>query len=474
MSSSLLPRDDTLRAVCEMLQAHPEPLYLVGGYIRDRLLQIESHDLDFAVDGPAIPLARRIADRFSGSFVLLDREHDAARAILDDGRACVDVARLRGADIVADLQARDFAMNAIALHVRDVARTPPPLIDPLRGQDDIAARLIRATSERAFRDDPLRLLRAVRQSATLAFAITPQTESWMRRDAHLIQGVASERVQDELVRLFRCPAMAAHVAALHALGLLPHILPELDPLPRLTLPTIAALEEMLSAVVDDTAPAAGRPGRQLMAALAPHRQMLASHLAQVLSADRDRRVLLRFAALLHELGEPQTMSAAANKRRLSPAAQALQRLRFSNLEVRIGAQIVAHQQQPLEMARQETLSPRDRYRFFRQHGDDGPDILCLSLAASQARGLPAQSPSLWAMLLETTSALLGYYHAEWPRVRATPRLLDGQDLIRALGLKPGPRLGRLLEALDEAQAVGEVATRDEALAWIRAHRQQVS
>ena len=168
------------------------------------------------------------------------------------------------------------------------------------------------------------------------------------------------------------------------------------------------------------------------------------------------------------------MSATDNKRRLSPAAQALQRLRFSNVELRIGAQIIAHQQQPVEMARQGTLSARGRYRFFRQHGDDGPDMLCLSLAISQARRLPAESPRLWAKLLEITGDLLGYYSSDWPHVRAAPRLLDGQDLIRALGLKPGPRLGRLLEALDEAQAVGEIATRDEALAWVRAHWPQES
>jgi len=356
-----------------------------------------------------------------------------------------------------------------------MARTPPPLIDPLCGQGDIAARLIRATSEQAFRDDPLRLLRAVRQSVTLGFAITPQTESWMRRDAHLIQDAASERIQDELVRLFRCPGMAAHVAYIHALGLLPHILPELDPVPSMTLPTIAALEELLLMAVDGTAPAASQPDEQLVAALAPHRQMLAAHLAKVLSADRDRRVLLRFAALLHEVGDPEMAPPApGGKRRLSRAAQALQRLRFSNVEVRISAQIIAHQQQPLEMARQEALSARDRYRFFRQHGDDGLDLICLSLAISQARRLPVESSRLWAKQLEITSDLLGYYSSEWPRVLAASRLLDGQDLIRALGLRPGPRLGGLLEALDEAQAVGEITTRDEALAWAHAHWQEES
>ena len=231
MTRTLLPTAEHLRAVCLALQQRAEPLYLVGGYVRDWLLGRESHDLDFAVQGAAIPLARQVANRLGASFMILDSEHDTARILLrHDGETDhVDFARLRGEDILADLAARDFTINAVAVDLKHLEESDPPLLDPLRGQRDIRTRSLRAASEHAFQDDPLRMLRGVRQAATLGFTIVPETEALIRRDAPLLVRAAQERMRDELARLLACPGAEQQVRYLDQLGLLAPVLPELSP-----------------------------------------------------------------------------------------------------------------------------------------------------------------------------------------------------------------------------------------------------
>ena len=435
MTAPLLPARGRLRQVCLALQERAEPIYLVGGYVRDWLLGKESHDLDLAVDGSAIALARSIADTFRGSFVLLDQEHDTARVVFRQGdeNSNVDFARLRGGDIRSDLAARDLTINAIAIHIQQLDTIPPPLIDPLDGQKDIAARTIRAAAEQAFRDDPLRMLRAVRQAATLGFQITPDTEALIVRDAPLIVRVSNERVRDELAQLLACQGAADQMRYLHKLGVLAYILPEIVPLAEYALRTVEAMEANLTGLGD----LSGLP---------------ADHFAEVLSDVRERSVLLGFAALLHNVGSTSEASAAI-------AASVLQRLRFSSREIDLAHAVISHYPQVSRLAGQAELSLRDRYRFFRQYGDAGLDIICLSLAVARAAGLEREGQ------LQVARDLLRYYHDEWPRIVALPRLLDGQSLMSELNLKAGPLIGRLLEGIREAQAVGEVSSPAEAITW---------
>ena len=135
------------------------PAHFVGGAVRDRLLGREVHDLDVVVEGDALLLARRLADDLGGAYVTLDKDHGLARVVV--GADQIDVARLRGHNLDADLRLRDFTVNAMAMPVAEWASAAPTIIDPLGGRGDLAAGVIRATSEHALRDDPARLLRAL-------------------------------------------------------------------------------------------------------------------------------------------------------------------------------------------------------------------------------------------------------------------------------------------------------------------------
>ncbi|MFO7742330.1 MAG: hypothetical protein R6X31_08460, partial [Anaerolineae bacterium] len=205
--------------------------WLVGGAVRDLLLHRPVHDWDLAVDGGALALARAIGDELGGAFFPLDEERGTARVVLGsrpDGPVELDFSLLRGDTLIADLIERDFTVNAMAVGEAET------VVDPLGGQADLEARKVRATSESAFRDDPVRLLRAPRIEADLGFDTEPRTESWIRRDALLLTGAAAERVRDELARGLAPAGAAAFIHRLDDLALLIHVMPELDSLKGIT------------------------------------------------------------------------------------------------------------------------------------------------------------------------------------------------------------------------------------------------
>jgi len=158
-------------------------VWLVGGAVRDLLRRRMPHDWDFAVDRDALRLARQVADVLGGAYFPLDADRETGRVIVQSKEGIpqvLDFALLRGAGLAEDLRMRDFTINAMAVG-NDGA-----LIDVIGGYDDLLAGRIRATSERAFQDDPVRLLRALRLAAQFHFEVDYQTMLWLQRDSRLL------------------------------------------------------------------------------------------------------------------------------------------------------------------------------------------------------------------------------------------------------------------------------------------------
>jgi tRNA nucleotidyltransferase/poly(A) polymerase len=474
--------------------------YLVGGWVRDRLQGRPNYDLDVAVDTDGLALARRLADRLGGHYYALDTERGTGRAIFDreERRLIVDIARFRGPDLRADLADRDFTINALAADVR----TPETVIDHHGGLADLAAGLIRPVSADSIRNDPLRALRAVRQAAELGFALAPETETLMQHDGPGLRDVPGERIRDELARLLAQADAAHRLHLLDRLGLLAVLFPELEPLRGLeqspphhltglahSLAAVGALEAMIAAVRDgeglhDSVVPAPYPIDELF--LQPYRQRLGPHLDQETGYGRPRLVTLKLSALLHDTGKPgaRSVDPASETGDGQPArirfighevegaevvAAALSRLRFNRDEVRLAWTIVRHHMRPLLLAGQSSVSNRAVYRFFRDTGNGGIDVLLHALADHLATHAPGEGEDRWQRLLELTERMLAdYWDRRAQRVQPPP-LVDGHDLLAAFGLEPGPQIGELLEVVREAQVDGEVSTRDEALALAREH-----
>jgi putative nucleotidyltransferase with HDIG domain len=491
--------EELLLQVASILKEQGVVVYLAGGFLRDALLNRPSNDVDLAVMGDPLALAHGVAHTLGGHYVLLDEALPTARVVFqgasdDAGIVYFDFCQFRGDDILADLAQRDFTINALALDLSLADALPAlsrlatgspaalPLLDPFGGLADLRAGLIRAVHDGVFQDDPLRLLRAVRFVAQLGFQIEPHTQALIRRYSALAARPAGERVCEEIVKIMSAPGAGEHLRLLDSLELLTVVIPELDSLRGVTQPqehywdvfehslqTVSAAERLLDSLQNPhpTLPRItweGRVGEKLRA-----------HFAEVLAADRPRTIAFKLAALLHDIAKPQTRSVEPDGRirfinhqivGLPIVEDILRRLRFSRREIAVILTVIEHHLRPGQLTDEPTVSKRAVYRFFRDTGAEGIDILFLSLADHLATRGPLLNPDHWAQHVAMTQAMLSYYLAPEPAA-APARLITGDDIL-ALGVASGPRVGELLDQVREAQAAGEVRTREEALAFARA------
>jgi len=210
-------------------------------------------------------------------------------------------------------------------------------------------------------------------------------------------------------------------------------------------------------------------------AAVPWSETLAQHFTSGVSSGSNRRVLLKLAALLHDIAKPQTKDTEAGGRTrflghaqegATTAAAILERLRFSGKEIKMVEMMIEHHMRPTQMTQEKLPSNRAIYRYFRDTGDAGIDILFLSLADHLATRGPNLILTGWQEHVDIVNYVLNQRFQEKSPVMP-PRLIDGHDLIDIFGMSPGPEVGELLEAVREAQASGEVTTREDALAYLR-------
>jgi len=457
--------------------------YLVGGLVRDLLLDRQTADIDVAVGSDALEVAARVAAALGGKFVPLDRANRIGRVVLVESETGgqqrnIDFATFDG-DIEQDLGRRDFTIDALAIDLSQLGKAAPiRLIDPGSGRHDLGLRLVRALNETVFISDAARLLRAVRLAGELGFAIDNGTESLIRRDAHLVSRVAGERVREELVRLLALPGAGKFLFYLDCLHLLTALFPELALTKGVVQPrehrwdvfehslkTVEAVEFLLRQGSWQHA------GSEVLSGV-PWSAVLAQHFAGEVSSGSTRGSLLKLAALLHDIAKPQTRTTEAGGRirflshareGATIAASILERLRFSAREVKLVETVIRHHLRPGQMSQDGAPTRRAIYRYFRDTGEAGMDILYLSLADHLATRGVELDPGHWRRHVEVVEYALSQYCQKETR---PPKLVDGHDIINIFGLSPGPKIGEILEAVREAQAAGEITTREQGLAFV--------
>lgn len=459
--------------------------YLVGGYIRDALLGRATRDIDIAVVASASEVAQKIATALKGKYVLLDEVNQIARVVLVEGEPAqvnrwhLDFSTIEG-DIEVNLSHRDFTIDAIAVNLRELKREHFDLIDPFQGQRDLERGLIRAVSQKAFEDDPARLLRAVRLAAEYGLTIEEKTEALIQSQSQLICQVARERVREELCRLLSTPNAAHFLRYSDYLGLLTAIFPELTATKgveqpwehfwdvfRHSIETVAGVELLLGT---------GGSEHEEILNLVPRSSALRQHFEEEVGGGVTRSMLLKLAALLHDIAKPQTRSIEPNGRArflghtsegARIAGDILQRLRFSNRETKMVQKMIESHLRLWQMGGEGGIPTRRAiYRFFRDTDEVSLDIIFLTLADFLATYGPNLDLVEWRQNCQLMEYILSEREKEEGIIKP-PKLIDGHDLVNIFGLKPSPLIGELLEAVREAQAAGEITTREEALVFIR-------
>ena len=451
--------------------------WVAGGAVRDAILGREPADLDLAVDVEDLgELARAIAREAGAAAVALDAERGIYRVVSRDDGAAIDLT-LAGEGIGPDLLRRDFTINAMALPLQLWPNAAPALVvDPTGGLDDLRAKRLRAVSEEGLAADPARMVRGVRLCAELGLEMDSETAAWTDAGAGRITSSAGERVRDELVRLLRPPGAARHLRLLDRLGLLTRIIPELEAARGATQPKEHhwdVLEHSMEAVGKVQGVLGVEPLEPEPEPAIPWGARDDAYAAEPVGGGRTRADALRLAALLHDVAKPacKTVEADGRIRFLGHAKEGavmadrvMERLRFSNRERRLVAAMVREHLRPGMISREPSgPSRRALHRYFRDAGEAAVDTLYLSFADYLAARGPQLDPPDWAAYAERIHGILVAYFSRESEAPA-PRIVDGHDLMGALGLEPGPIVGRLMETLREAQAAGEIETRPQAIA----------
>ncbi len=455
------------------LQQLVSPAWLVGGAVRDELLGRRSIDFDVVVDRDARRLARDLGRAVDAHSFRLSEAFGTWRVIARDRSWQVDLMPLVGGSLAADLARRDLTINAIARELDG-----GELIDPHGGVHDLRERQLRMVTREAFRDDPLRVLRLVRLAAELDFALESETTAEAISAAHALAAVAAERVFAELRQIVGGPRPSLGLKVMEASGATAAVLPELLTLRGIVQSdyhhldvhdhTLEVLERTV-ALVDD-------PGSVFPAVA----DRLAVLLAEPLADGLTRGQALRFGALFHDLAKAGTREVSAEGRvsfighdaaSAEEASSVLSRLRASE---RLVAHVAALARQHLRLGflvHETPLTPHHVYRYLRACQPVAVDVTLLSVADRLAtRG--RNSERAIRRHLELAAQILPEalrWHAD--PARAPVR---GDVLARALEIRPGPELGRLLEELTEAAFCGEVTGAEQAVEWARAHRGQRS
>ena len=448
------------------------PLWLVGGAVRQLLAAEPPGDLDVAMRSGALALGRRLADRLGASFVVLDESRGAGRIVGAEMPLPVDLVDFRAPTLEGDLRARDFTVNALAVPLADVVRDgSAEVTDATGGVGDLGDRVVRLCGRTAIIDDPVRALRGVRLAMREGWRLEPGTEAAIRTGAPLLAHVSAERVRDELVGILGEPHAAAGLRMLDRLEALTVLLPESaamratsQPLPHRfdvwehSIRTVEGVDLLLSD----------------LDALAPWGVALRAHLGEPLGGGISRRETLRLAALLHDVAKPETRTEEGGRIRFfgHDAAGALrtgaiaERLRLPRRASQVLERLVAEHLRPMHLAQAGQITRRARFRFFRDLGEDAPDLLLLALA--DAAALTGGSPlAVWVAEGGTVVRELMAGAEEAAAAATAPPLLRGQEVMEAFHLPPGPAVGRLLGRVREAQALGLVTTREEALDYLR-------
>ncbi len=455
--------------------------YLVGGFVRDWLVGRDNADLDIAVSGDALAVAQEAAERVDGRYVMLDEENGVGRVVVPGENTPwhIDITSYNG-NIEKDLLRRDFTVNAMALDLADFIEEKVTLLDPAGGEEDLKKGLLRQVSKDVFAADPSRLMRAIRLARELNLEIEPVTEETIRLNSALIEQVPGEKVREELVRIFALPYAANSVRYLDDVGLLCRIMPELEEMKGVKQPkehywdvfdhsieAMAALEFILRE--SDWV-----YGRADLRADVPWSGEIEAHFNGEIGSGSTRRTLLKLGLLLHDIAKPRTKTIDEEKIRFLghtkegavTAVEIMERLRFSSREIKYVEKLVYHHLHPAQMSNQGLPSDKAIYRYFRDTEGAGLDILFLALADYLAVAGPRVNVDEWKMHIEQIKYIIDVHNKQENEIMPL-RLVTGDDLIKEFKLSPGRNIGRLLTMVREAQAAGEVSTREEALEYIR-------
>ena len=464
MNSKIIEKIKSDKILSKIANSFENKIFLVGGAVRDFLMDKESTDRDIIVmDDDAERFSLKLASLFNASFVPLDVENKIYRIVLPDKINYIDVTNPAGGTIEKDLMRRDLTINAIAVDIKN-----GEVIDISGGITDISNKCLNYINEHNFVDDPLRLLRVYRFQAMLGFELAPETISAVCKFSNLIHRPAAERINYEILKLFS--GKFAHVALenMNKTWILEEIFPFVNELKQIP-PNAHHHLDLFNHSVEAV--------KQIQFLYENSSDEVKEHLQTIDFGGFSRIAHLKLAGFMHDIGKFSTWSIEEGKHRFIKhddvgaklSVKFLKNLHFSNKQIDYISSMIKYHIYPSHVMTSPQITEKIMMRYVRKMDINSIDAIILA----QADRLSARGPEITDEIVErnlnSLNMLLKFYLEVKENLQPLPKLLNGNEVMEILKIKPSAELGQIMEALHEAQISGEVVTKEHAIEFVKTY-----
>ena len=436
--------------------------YLVGGSIRDLFTKnCVFCDRDISIKG-AENFARKIAKKWDGTFIELDNENKIYRVVLPDKINFLDISELQGNSIEEDLKRRDFTINAIAY---DLASDK--FVDVTGGLKDLKNKVLRHIDDKNFEDDPLRILRAFRFYAVTGFKMTIELENALKKYLPLALNPAKERINYEIMKLFGGDFASSALLKMDEFGLLEKIFPCVTEMKKVPPNTHHHLD-LFHHVVETV--------RQIEILYNEISGFEKEHLDAIDFGGFPRINHLKLAGFLHDIGKFSTWTIEESGRHRfikhddvgsKMVVPLLRDLKFSKKQIEYISCMIKNHIYPSNVIVAPNLNDKVMMRYVRKMDDNVVDNIILA----KADRLSARGVDITEEIVNTNISgldkLLDFYLSKKDSLAPLPKLIDGREIMDILNIKPSPKLGEIINAINEAQLNGDISTHEEAVNYIK-------
>lgn len=449
--------------ILEMLPENAQA-YIVGGYLRDFVLNIKTYDIDYVLIGvDIIEFSKTFADKVQGHFVLLDEKNAITRVVLSDKIHYVDFAKCIGNTIEEDLSRRDFSINAMAYDIKN-----HKLIDIYKSLDDIKNKIVRIFDAKNILDDPLRILRAYRFASKYDFKIEKNSRKILDENYKLVnhEKIAKERIQIEFLKLLEGKNSAQTIEKMKNNEFLYEIFPELklqEDIPPNSHHHLQLIDHSIETV------------NQLEKLICEEPEWVKNHINQDFIPGISRLSFLKLATLLHDLGKPQTWEIEAESGRhrfikhdeigSKMAQKMLKKLKYSNNQIKYITKLIKNHIYPSHLL-QSNATEKAVFRMFRRLEEETVDTILLAKADRLSAKGEKITTTIVKKNMQGLCELLESYKVAKETLKPLEKLLSGDEIMGILNIKADKNLGNIIKELKEAQLSGDVITKDDAIEFI--------
>ena len=439
-------------------------IYLVGGAVRDIILGKQVHDFDFVIEGLARPVGKKIAKELNGKYYVMDDDRNMVRIMLNPDTSdcyCIDISPIRGDSLEEDLYGRDFTINAMAIDFIQKNK----IIDPMGGANDLKEKQLRMCNLESLQSDPLRGMRAIRMAVEYELSMDTELVQALKDIRPYLPAASMERYRDELFKILSLQNETAVLKLLDQYGFLDYLFHDPYGTDFEILNEHVRSFEHLSRILTqefNEAESSNLLSGMAVLKLGQFREQFNSFFYQDPTLIHDRSSLMLFSLILRfyrTQENPASMIEILKTR--------CNRLLLSTAEMNLITKSYSAMVQTEKLFSLEENSNVEIYRYFRSFGSAGIDGIFLRLIAIHTNGDLLRDSSDWTNALDHAVKFMDAWFNGQESIIDPKPLLTGDQISALLSIPAGPKIGKIKQALIEAELEGKVSSYDEAVALVK-------